>query len=38
MHPMYDKTGEELPAIEGILQALSNEGYRFVTVDEVQEL
>jgi chitin deacetylase len=38
MHPMYDKTGEELLAIEGILQALSNEGYRFVTVDELQEL
>ncbi|RAV09916.1 polysaccharide deacetylase family protein [Paenibacillus contaminans] len=38
MHPMYDKTGEELLAIEGILQALSNEGYRFVSVDELQEL
>ena len=27
MHPMYDDTGKELQAIEGVLQALSNEGY-----------
>ena len=27
MHPMYDDTGNELQAIEGVLQALSNEGY-----------
>ena len=38
MHPMYDDTGNELQAIEGVLQALSNEGYTFVTVNELQEL
>ena len=37
MHPMYDDTGEELRAIEGVLQALSDEGYAFVTVNELQE-
>lgn len=37
MHPMYDQTGEELKAIEGILQALSEEGYTFVTVNELQK-
>lgn len=38
MHPMYDDTGKELQAIEGVLQALSNEGYTFVTVNELQDL
>lgn len=38
MHPMYDDSGNELQAIEGILQALTNEGYTFVTVNELQEL
>ncbi|MGE8080158.1 hypothetical protein [Peribacillus loiseleuriae] len=38
MHPMYDDTGEELKAIEGILQALTTKGYSFVTVNELQEL
>ncbi|MDO7786577.1 polysaccharide deacetylase family protein [Desulforamulus aquiferis] len=38
MHPMYDDTGKELQAIEGVLQALSNEGYTFVTINELQEL
>ncbi|MEG6510755.1 polysaccharide deacetylase family protein [Desulforamulus ruminis] len=38
MHPMYDDTGKELQAIEGVLQALSNVGYTFVTVNELQEL
>ena len=38
MHPMYDDTGEELRAIEGVLQVLSDEGYTFVTVNELQEL
>ena len=37
MHPMYDDTGNELQAIEGVLQALSNEGYTFVTVNKLQE-
>lgn len=38
MHPMYDKTGNELQAIEGILQVLIEAGYTFVTVDELQEM
>ncbi|MED3690683.1 polysaccharide deacetylase family protein [Peribacillus butanolivorans] len=38
MHPMYDDTGKELQAIEGVLKLLSNEGYTFVTVNELQEL
>jgi peptidoglycan/xylan/chitin deacetylase (PgdA/CDA1 family) len=37
MHPMYDDTGNELQAIEGVLQALSNGGYTFVTVNKLQE-
>ncbi len=37
MHPMYDDTSNELQAIEGVLQALSNEGYKFVTVNKLQE-
>jgi peptidoglycan-N-acetylglucosamine deacetylase len=37
MHPMYDDTGKELQAIEEVLQALSKEGYQFVTIDELQE-
>jgi len=35
MHPMYDPTDNELQATEGMLQALSNDGYTFVTVDEL---
>ncbi|SHK32573.1 polysaccharide deacetylase family protein [Desulforamulus aeronauticus] len=38
MHPMYDDTGQELQAIEEVLQTLSNEGYKFVTVNELQDL
>lgn len=38
MHPMYDQTGEELKAIEGVLKALTEEGYTFVTVNELQQL
>lgn len=38
MHPMYNHTGEEIKAIEGVLQALSNEGYTFVTVNSLQKL
>lgn len=38
MHPMYDQSGEELRAIEGILQSLSKEGYKFITVNELQGL
>lgn len=35
MHPMYDQTGKELQAVEGILQALTEAGYTFVTVEEL---
>ncbi|MGG1676969.1 polysaccharide deacetylase family protein [Neobacillus sp. NRS-1170] len=38
MHPMYDRTDNELEAIEGILKTLSDEGYRFVTVNELQAI
>lgn len=38
MHPMYDDTGKELKAIEGILLALTEEGYTFVTVNELKKL
>jgi peptidoglycan-N-acetylglucosamine deacetylase len=34
LHPMYDK-GEGLAAIEGILKALTLQGYRFVTIEEL---
>ncbi|MGW6300176.1 polysaccharide deacetylase family protein [Peribacillus butanolivorans] len=36
MHPMYDDSGKELQAIEGVLKLLSDEGYTFVTVNELQ--
>lgn len=38
LHPMYDKTGDELKVIQGILDALSKQGYRFVTVNELIQL
>lgn len=38
LHAMYDTTGEELKAMKGILQTLSEEGYKFVTVKELQGL
>lgn len=38
LHPMYDKTGQALQTIEGILQELSKEGYMFITVNELQDL
>ncbi|WP_373906671.1 polysaccharide deacetylase family protein [Ureibacillus sinduriensis] len=38
LHPMYDQTGEAMQAIEYILRELTNKGYKFVTVDELQEL
>lgn len=34
---MYDKTDSELQAIEGILQSLTEDGYRFVTIKELQD-
>ena len=38
LHAMYDTTGEELKAMKGILRTLSEEGYKFVTVKELQGL
>jgi len=38
IHPMYDETDKMLQTIEGILKELSNEGYTFVTVNELQDL
>lgn len=38
LHPMYDQTGGTLQVVETILKELMNEGYRFVTVDELQSL
>lgn len=38
IHPMYDDTGKELQTIKGILQSLSNEGYKFITVHELLKL
>lgn len=38
LHPMNDDTGQAIQTIEGILQALSNEGYTFITVNELQDL
>lgn len=35
MHPMYDATNNELQAIKEILQTLKDEGYTFVTIDEL---
>ena len=37
LHPMYDQTGGEIQVIEDILRKLTNDGYKFVTVDELQE-
>lgn len=38
LHPMYDQTGNELKTIEEILKLLTKEGYKFVTVDELQKM
>ncbi|AYV65746.1 MULTISPECIES: polysaccharide deacetylase family protein [Niallia] len=38
MHPMYDKTGQERKALKGILKTLTEAGYTFVTVNELQEM
>jgi peptidoglycan-N-acetylglucosamine deacetylase len=37
LHPMYDQSGETIQVIEDILQKLTDEGYTFVTVDELQD-
>jgi len=36
LHPMYDET--ELETLEQILKSLSEEGYKFLTVNELQQL
>ncbi|MDX8342605.1 polysaccharide deacetylase family protein [Rossellomorea sp. YZS02] len=38
LHAMYDRTGEELKTLEGVIQSLAEEGYEFVTVNELQGL
>ncbi|WP_064094092.1 polysaccharide deacetylase family protein [Rossellomorea aquimaris] len=38
IHPMYDQTGEEQKVLKEILQSLSEAGYKFVTVNELQKL
>ncbi|SFL98462.1 Polysaccharide deacetylase [Gracilibacillus orientalis] len=38
MHPMYDDTGKELKSVEGILEALSQREYQFITVNELQDI
>ncbi|MBM7653361.1 polysaccharide deacetylase family protein [Neobacillus cucumis] len=38
IHPMYDHTGNELKTIQGIIVGLTKEGYRFITVNELQAL
>jgi len=38
LHPMYDNTGDELEVIQGILEHLSQKGYKFLTVNELQKL
>lgn len=37
LHPMYDKTGKELKALEEIIKSLTEDGYEFVTVNELQK-
>lgn len=37
MHPMYENSDKVLAEIEGIIQSLKDEGYKFVTVNELQE-
>ncbi len=38
IHPMYEDSDKVLAEIEGIIQSLKDEGYRFVTVNELQEI
>ncbi len=35
---MYDDTDKVRQTIEGILQALSNKGYTFITINELQDI
>ncbi|WP_079526761.1 polysaccharide deacetylase family protein [Halobacillus hunanensis] len=38
LHPMYDQTRNEWRTIEGILRSLTQKGYEFVTVNELQAM
>ncbi|MFQ3543111.1 polysaccharide deacetylase family protein [Halobacillus rhizosphaerae] len=38
LHPMYEKDSKELEVTEQILKNLTNKGYRFVTVNDLQKL
>ncbi|WP_163531330.1 polysaccharide deacetylase family protein [Halobacillus ihumii] len=38
LHPMYDQTRNEWRTIEGILRFLTQKGYKFVTVNELQAM
>ena len=38
LHPMYEKDSKELEVTEQILKTLTNKGYSFVTVNELQKL
>ncbi|MGF2616217.1 polysaccharide deacetylase family protein [Rossellomorea vietnamensis] len=38
LHPMYDQSGEQLKLLERIIKLLSEEGFEFLTVNELQEL
>lgn len=38
MHPMYEDIDKVLKEIEGVIQGLQDEGYTFVTVNELQKL
>ncbi|RSK28527.1 polysaccharide deacetylase [Bacillus sp. HMF5848] len=37
LHPMYDKSGDELKTVEGILDTLTKDGYQFITVNDLQK-
>lgn len=38
LHPMYEDADQALQTIEGVIHALMEKGYTFVTVDELQNL
>lgn len=38
LHPMYDDIEKVVAEIEGVIQVLVEEGYSFVTINELQEL
>ncbi|AKL96020.1 putative xylanase/chitin deacetylase [Clostridium aceticum] len=38
LHPMYDNTENGLRTIEGILESLSQKGYKFITIDALKNM